>query len=115
MNVTLLWTFSGSGTTAHAVMLQNVEDGKQRKFISIQLPEAIDKKDTAYKIGYKTIDEIGSERIIRAAKKIKKKILVQLQTSDSSTTPLRSQIEPHLISWRNLFLKIKVWSLPTIF
>lgn len=64
--------FSGSGTTAHAVMLQNVEDGKQRKFISIQLPEAIDKKDTAYKIGYKTIDEIGSERIIRAAKKIKK-------------------------------------------
>lgn len=64
--------FSGSGTTAHAVMLQNVEDGKQRKFISIQLPEAIDKKDIAYKIGYKTIDEIGSERIIRAAKKIKK-------------------------------------------
>lgn len=63
--------FSGSGTTAHAVMLQNAKDGKYRKFISIQMPETIDKKDTAYKIGYKTIDEIGVERIIRAAKKIK--------------------------------------------
>lgn len=63
--------FSGSATTAHAVMLQNVEDCGKRKHISIQLPEVISKNDVAGKAGYNTIDQIGMERMIRAAKKIK--------------------------------------------
>ena len=63
--------FSGSATTAHATMQLNVEDGGNRKYIMIQLPELCDKKSEAYKSGYKTICEIGEERIKRAAKKLK--------------------------------------------
>lgn len=63
--------FSGSGTTAHAVMQLNAEDGGNRKFIMVQLPEPTDEKSVAYKSGYKNICEIGKERIRRAAKKIK--------------------------------------------
>lgn len=62
--------FSGSATTAHAVMKLNAEDGGNRKFIMVQLPEATDEKSEAYKAGYKNICEIGKERIRRAAKKI---------------------------------------------
>ena len=62
--------FSGSGTTAHAVMNLNAEDGGNRKYILVQLPEAIKEDKPAYKEGYRTIDEIGRERIRRAAKKI---------------------------------------------
>ena len=63
--------FSGSATTAHAVMQLNAEDGGHRKFIMVQLPEQTDEKSEAYKAGYKTICEIGEERICRAGKKIK--------------------------------------------
>lgn len=63
--------FSGSATTAHAVMQLNAEDGGHRKFIMVQLPEACDEKSEAYKAGYKNICEIGKERIRRAAKKIR--------------------------------------------
>lgn len=63
--------FSGSATTAHAVMQLNAEDGGRRKFICIQLPEVCDEKSEAYKAGYKTICEIGKERIRRAGAKIK--------------------------------------------
>ena len=63
--------FSGSGTTAHAVMQLNAKDGGNRKFIMVQLPERTDEKSEAYKAGYKTICEIGKERIRRAGKKIK--------------------------------------------
>ena len=63
--------FSGSATTAHAVMQLNAEDGGNRKFIMVQLPEATDEKSEAYKAGYKNICEIGKERIRRAGKKIK--------------------------------------------
>ncbi len=63
--------FSGSATTAHAVMQLNAEDGGHRKFIMVQLPEATDEKSEAYKAGYKNICEIGKERIRRAGKKIK--------------------------------------------
>ena len=63
--------FSGSSTTAHAVMQLNAEDGGHRKFIMVQLPEATDEKSEAYKAGYKNICEIGKERIRRAGKKIK--------------------------------------------
>lgn len=62
--------FSGSATTAHAVMQLNAEDGGNRKFIMVQLPEVCDYKSEAYKAGYKTICEIGKERIRRAGKKI---------------------------------------------
>ena len=63
--------FSGSATTAHAVMQLNAEDGGQRKFIMVQLPEKTDEKSEAYKAGYKNICEIGKERIRRAGRKIK--------------------------------------------
>ena len=62
--------FSGSATTAHAVMQLNAEDSGNRKFIMVQLPEECDEKSEAYKAGYKNICEIGKERIRRAAKKI---------------------------------------------
>lgn len=62
--------FSGSATTAHAVMQLNAEDGGSRKFIMVQLPEVCDEKSEAYKTGYKNICEIGKERIRRAGKKI---------------------------------------------
>ncbi len=62
--------FSGSATTAHAVMQLNAEDGGNRKFIMVQLPEPCDEKSEAFKAGYPNICEIGKERIRRAAKKI---------------------------------------------
>ena len=62
--------FSGSSTTAHAVMQLNVEDGGNRKFIMVQLPEPTDEKSEAYKAGYKNIAEIGKERIRRAGDEI---------------------------------------------
>lgn len=64
--------FAGSCTTAHAVMQLNAEDGGNRKFICIQLAEPCDEESEAYKAGYKTIADIGKERIRRAAKKINK-------------------------------------------
>lgn len=70
-NDIILDFFSGSATTAHAVMKLNAEDNGKRKFIMVQLPEAIKETSEAYKAGYKTIDEIGQERIRRAAQKIK--------------------------------------------
>ena len=63
--------FSGSGTTAHAVMQLNAEDGGHRKFIMVQLPEKCEESSEAYKAGYKTICDIGKERIRRAGRKIK--------------------------------------------
>ena len=63
--------FSGSATTAHAVMQLNAEDSGHRKFIMVQLPEACDEKSEAYKAGYKNICEIGKERIRRAGRKIR--------------------------------------------
>lgn len=66
--------FSGSATTAHAVMQLNAEDGGHRKFIMVQLPEKCDESSEAYKAGYKNISEIGKERIRRAGDKIKSEI-----------------------------------------
>ena len=63
--------FSGSATTAHAVMQLNAEDGGNRKFIMVQIPEVCDEKSEAYNAGYSNICEIGKERIRRAGKKIK--------------------------------------------
>ena len=69
-NFIVLDFFSGSATTAHAVMQLNAEDGGNRKFIMVQLPEKCDEKSEAYKAGYKNICEIGKERIRRAGTKI---------------------------------------------
>ena len=66
--------FSGSASTAHAVMSKNAEDGGHRKFIMVQLPEKCDEASEAYKAGYKNICEIGKERIRRAGEKIKSEI-----------------------------------------
>ena len=70
-NSLILDFFSGSATTAHAIMKLNAEDGGNRKYILVQLPEEIEESKPAFKAGYKTIDEIGRERIKRAAQKIK--------------------------------------------
>ena len=74
--------FSGSATTAHAVMKLNAEDGGKRKFIMVQLPEITDEKSEARKAGYETICQIGEERIRRAGKKVKEEAGLQGQDLD---------------------------------
>ena len=74
--------FSGSASTAHAVMQLNAEDGGHRKFIMVQLPEPCDEKSEAYKAGYKTICEIGKERIRRAGDKVKSESPMTTQDLD---------------------------------
>ena len=74
--------FSGSSTTADAVMQLNAEDGGNRKFIMVQLPEPTDEKDEAYKAGYMNICEIGKERIRRAGEKIKEEKGLEAQNLD---------------------------------
>ena len=74
--------FSGSATTAHAVMQLNAQDNGKRRFIMVQLPEETDKKSEAYKAGYKNICEIGKERIRRAGKKIKSESPLTTQDLD---------------------------------
>ncbi|MDP3009699.1 MAG: site-specific DNA-methyltransferase [Methylococcales bacterium] len=76
-NDIILDFFSGSATTAHAVMQLNAEDGGKRKFIMVQIPEACDEKSEAFKAGYKTIADIGKERIRRAGQKIKQALVVE--------------------------------------
>lgn len=77
--------FSGSATTAHAVMQLNAEDGGHRKFIMVQLPEVTDEKSEAYKAGYKNICEIGKERIRRAGQKIRNEQLGIKNEGDNSS------------------------------
>ena len=79
--------FSGSATTAHAVMKLNAEDGGHRKFIMVQLPEKTDEKSEAYKAGYKNICEIGKERIRRAGKQILSAGGGQLEISETQPEP----------------------------
>lgn len=81
--------FSGSATTAHAVMKLNAEDGGNRKFIMVQLPEKTDEKSEAYKAGYKNICEIGKERIRRAGKKVKEEAGLQAQNLDTGFRVLK--------------------------
>lgn len=75
--------FSGSATTAHAVMKLNAEDGGNRRYIMVQLPEKTDEKSEAYKAGYENICEIGKERIRRAGKKIKEDAGLEAQNLDT--------------------------------
>jgi len=81
--------FSGSATTAHAVMQLNAEDGGNRKFIMVQLPETTDEKSEAYKAGYKNICEIGKERIRRAGAKIKEEATLLGQNLDAGFRVLK--------------------------
>jgi adenine-specific DNA-methyltransferase len=87
--------FSGSATTAHATMQLNAEDGGNRKFILVQLPEACDEKSEAFKAGYKNIAEIGKERIRRAGKKIVEELenkKQQLELGEDPVDPNRLDI-----------------------
>lgn len=77
--------FAGSGTTAHSTMQLNAEDGGNRKFICVQLPEPTDEKSEAYKAGYKTISEITKERIRRAGEKIKSEMKEDLFSEQGKT------------------------------
>ena len=81
--------FSGSATTAHAVMKLNAEDGGNRKFIMVQLPEKTDEKSEAYKAGYKNICEIGKERIRRAGRKINEELGVRNEKLDTGFRVLK--------------------------
>ncbi len=81
-NMIILDFFSGSATTAHAVMQLNAEDGGNRKFIMAQLPEETDEKSEAHKAGYKNICEIGKERIRRAGVKVKEEAGLTAQNLD---------------------------------
>ena len=81
--------FSGSATTAHAVMKLNAEDGGNRKFIMVQLPEKTDEKSEAYKAGYKNICEIGKERIRRAGKNVKEEAGSSAQNLDTGFRVLK--------------------------
>ena len=81
--------FSGSAATAHAVMKLNAEDGGNRKFIMVQLPEKTEDKSEAYKAGYKNICEIGKERIRRAGKKVKEEAGLSAKNLDTGFRVLK--------------------------
>lgn len=84
--------FSGSATTAHAVMQLNAEDGGNRKYIMVQLPETTDEKSEAYKAGYQNICEIGKERIRRAGKKIVEELQEKLEQAKSKLVILNEKL-----------------------
>lgn len=106
--------FSGSATTAHAVMQLNSEDGGNRKFIMVQLPEKTEEKSEAFKAGYKNICEIGKERIRRASKKIKEESPLTTQDLDTgfrvlkldSTNMQNIYYSPKDISQADLFSQV---------
>jgi len=95
--------FSGSATTAHAVMQLNAEDGGNRKFIMVQLPEKTDEKSEAYKAGYKNICEIGKERIRRAGEQIKKELIEKKQKA--------GMLDENIIDPNQLDIGFKVFKL----
>lgn len=105
-NSLILDFFSGSATTAHAVMKLNAEDGGNRKYILVQLPEEIEESKPAFKARYKTIDEIGRERIKRAAQKIKEETnadidygfkVVKLENIQENTLDRLESFDPNVL------------------
>jgi len=106
-NSIILDFFSGSATTAHAVMKLNAEDGGNRKYITVQLPEPTDEKSEAYKAGYKNICEIGKERIRRAGDKIVSE-LKEKQTGQKTLTESEETVNPD-----DLNIGFKVFKLDT--
>ena len=103
-NDIILDFFSGSATTAHAVMQVNSENGGNRKFICVQLPELCDEKSEAHKAGYKNICEIGKERIRRAGKKILEEN-TQVKLGDEEKKPLDVGFKVFKLDTSNL----KLW------
>lgn len=107
--------FSGSGTTAHAVMKLNAEDGGKRKYIMVQLPEETPENSEARKAGYKTICEIGQERIRRAGRQIKEEVGLLDNGLDIGFRVLRLDssnmeevyFEPHQTTQENLFSQVE--------
>lgn len=99
-NAIILDFFSGSATTAHAVMQLNAEDGGNRRFICVQLPEKTDEQSEAYKAGYKTICEIGKERIRRAGEKIKEESPLTTQNLDTGFKVFKLD-SSNLVKWDN--------------
>lgn len=122
-NDIILDFFAGSGTTAHAVMDLNKEDGGNRKYICVQLPELCDEKSEAFKAGYKTIAEISKERIRRASKKINEDLGIMIDDLNKKMDDLglmiselkgqlpteenKSEIQNHESEIQNLKSKIK--------
>lgn len=104
-NAIILDFFSGSSTTAHATMKLNSEDGGNRKFIMVQLPELLEEKSAAYKDGYRTICDIGEERIRRAGEKVKKDLI---EKNNKESMLSKTQINPE-----QLDIGFKVFSLDT--
>lgn len=102
-NDIILDFFSGSATTAHAVMQLNAEDGGNRKFIMVQLPELIDENKEAYKEGYRTICDIGQERIRRAGEEIKQELIEKQQYA--------GMIDENIIDPKTLDIGFKVLKL----
>ena len=105
-NFIILDFFSGSATTAHAVMKLNAEDGGNRKYILVQLPEEIEESKPAFKAGYKTIDEIGRKRIRLAAQKIKEETnanidygfkVVKLENIQENTLDRLESFDPNVL------------------
>lgn len=109
--------FAGSATTAHAVMQLNAEDGGNRKFIMVQIPEACDEKSEAFKAGYSTIAEISKERIRRAGKKIKAELATT--ENDKQQTDLladdKSQHNPDALDIGFRVLKIDTSNMADIY
>ena len=101
--------FSGSATTAHAVMQLNAEDGGHRKFICVQLPEKTDEQSEAYKAGYKTICEIGKERIRRAGEKILDELKIkneELKINEKNNPQFKIQNSKFLIPQLDVGFKV---------
>lgn len=112
--------FSGSSSTAHAVMEINVKENTSLKYIQVQLPEPTDEKSEAYKAGYKNICEIGKERIRRAARKIKEELNGQLsmlngqlekETDEQKKKSLKTEIENLQLKINNLDFGFRVYRL----
>lgn len=101
--------FAGSGTTAHAVMDLNAEDGGNRKYICVQLPEMCDEKSEAYKAGYKTIADIAKERIRRAGKKINEELKIKIEELQKEIEKLQGELptEETIEKIQNLEFKIQ--------
>jgi adenine-specific DNA-methyltransferase len=100
-NSIILDFFAGSATTAHAVLDLNKEDGGKRKFIMVQLPEKCDEKSEAYKAGFKTIADIGKERILRVIAKIKK---------ENSQSLFKNQLDLGFKSFKLDSSNFKIWN-----
>src|SRR5690554_3352184 len=105
--------FSGSGSTAEAVMELNTEDGGNRKYICVQLAELCEEKSEAYKAGYKTIAEISKERIRRAGKKLQEEIKAEIKNIEAKIKKLQGELPTDETEAEIEILKTKIEQLKT--